>query len=123
MKYGKNQWGRIASLLSRKSAKQCKARWYEWLDPSIRKTEWTREEDEKLLHLAKLMPQQWRSIAPLVGRTAHQCLERYEKLIDTANAQYGQAQSSQPDNPRKLKCVRDLFRLALRIWFSLRRKH
>jgi pre-mRNA-splicing factor CDC5/CEF1 len=43
MKYGKNQWSRIASLLSRKSAKQCKARWYEWLDPSIKKTEWTRE--------------------------------------------------------------------------------
>ena len=43
MKYAKNQWSRIASLLSRKSAKQCKARWYEWLDPSIKKTEWTRE--------------------------------------------------------------------------------
>lgn len=28
MKYGKNQWSRIASLLHRKSAKQCKARWY-----------------------------------------------------------------------------------------------
>lgn len=27
MKYGKNQWSRIASLLHRKSAKQCKARW------------------------------------------------------------------------------------------------
>lgn len=26
MKYGKNQWSRIASLLYRKSAKQCKAR-------------------------------------------------------------------------------------------------
>ncbi|CAB4000922.1 CDC5-related, partial, partial [Paramuricea clavata] len=67
----------IASLLHRKSAKQCKARWYEWLDPSIKKTEWSREEDEKLLHLAKLMPTQWRTIAPLIGRTASQCLERY----------------------------------------------
>lgn len=37
MKYGKNQWARIASLLSRKTAKQCKSRWYEWLDPSIKK--------------------------------------------------------------------------------------
>lgn len=27
MKYGLNQWSRIASLLHRKSAKQCKARW------------------------------------------------------------------------------------------------
>jgi len=54
---------------------------YEWLDPSIKKTEWTREEDEKLLHLAKLMPTQWRTIAPIVGRTPAQCLERYEKLL------------------------------------------
>ena len=72
MKYGKNQWSRISSLLVRKSAKQCKARWHEWLDPSIKKTEWSREEEEKLLHLAKLMPTQWRTIAPIVGRTAAQ---------------------------------------------------
>uniref|UniRef100_A0AC35UCW9 Cell division cycle 5-like protein n=1 Tax=Rhabditophanes sp. KR3021 TaxID=114890 RepID=A0AC35UCW9_9BILA len=84
MKYGKNQWSRIASLLHRKSAKQCKARWQEWLDPRIKKTEWSREEDEKLLHLSKLMPTQWRTIAPLVGRTAAQCLERYEQLLNEA---------------------------------------
>jgi pre-mRNA-splicing factor CDC5/CEF1 len=27
MKYGKNQWSRVASLLHRKTPKQCKARW------------------------------------------------------------------------------------------------
>ena len=37
MKYGKNQWARISSLLGRKSAKQCKARWYQWLDSSGKK--------------------------------------------------------------------------------------
>ena len=89
MKYGKNQWARVASLMGRKSAKQCKARWYEWLDPSVKKTEWDREEDEKLLHLAKLMPTQWRTIAPIVGRTASQCLDRYEKLLDTAAVRGG----------------------------------
>lgn len=102
MKYGKNQWSRIASLLSRKSAKQCKARWYEWLDPSIKKTEWTREEDEKLLHLAKIMPTQWRTIAPIVGRTAAQCLERYEKLLDEAMRTEGQAPDD-ADDPRRLR--------------------
>jgi pre-mRNA-splicing factor CDC5/CEF1 len=74
------------------------------LDPSIKKTEWSKvrtipdsivvrvteagsqEEDEKLLHLAKLMPTQWRTIAPIVGRTATQCLERYQKLLDEAEA-------------------------------------
>ncbi|KIW82260.1 pre-mRNA-splicing factor cef1 [Fonsecaea pedrosoi CBS 271.37] len=85
-KYGLNQWARVSSLLARKTPKQCKARWTEWLDPGIRKIEWSKEEDEKLLHLAKLMPTQWRTIAPIVGRTATQCLERYQKLLDEAEA-------------------------------------
>ncbi|KAG7401218.1 Cell cycle serine/threonine-protein kinase cdc5/MSD2 [Phytophthora boehmeriae] len=100
MKYGMNQWARVASLLSRKSAKQCKARWYEWLDPSIKKTEWSREEEEKLLHLAKLMPSQWRTIAPIVGRTAAQCMEHYERLLDAAQQKEGVEVS---DDPRRLR--------------------
>jgi len=100
MKYGKNQWSRIASLLHRKSAKQCKARWYEWLDPSIKKTEWSREEEEKLLHLAKLMPTQWRTIALIVGRTASQCLEHYEYLLDQAQKKDDEDRG---DDPRKLR--------------------
>lgn len=100
MKYGMNQWARVASLLSRKSAKQCKARWYEWLDPSIKKTEWSREEEEKLLHLAKLMPSQWRTIAPIVGRTAAQCMEHYERLLDAAQQKEGVEVG---DDPRRLR--------------------
>jgi pre-mRNA-splicing factor CDC5/CEF1 len=38
------------------------------------------------MHLAKIMPTQWRTIAPVVGRTATQCLERYQKLLDEAEA-------------------------------------
>ena len=86
MKYGLNQWGRVASLFAKRSSRACKARWYEWLDPNIKKTEWSREEDEKLMRLARLMPTQWRTIAPMVGRTAAQCLERYERLLDMAAA-------------------------------------
>lgn len=46
MKYGINNWSKVASLFPRKSAKQCKARWQEWLDPAINKTPWTKEEDQ-----------------------------------------------------------------------------
>ncbi|KAH7543309.1 hypothetical protein FEM48_Zijuj02G0170700 [Ziziphus jujuba var. spinosa] len=98
MKYGKNQWARISSLLVRKSAKQCKARWKLIL---FLLTEWTREEDEKLLHLAKLMPTQWRTIAPIVGRTPSQCLERYEKLLDAACVKDDNYEPG--DDPRKLR--------------------
>lgn len=99
MKYGLNQWSRIASLLVRKTPAQCKARWLEWLDPSIKKVEWSKEEDEKLLHLAKIFPSQWRTIAPIVGRTAHQCQERYERLLDEAQGREGFDET----DPRRLR--------------------
>ncbi|KAJ4380533.1 Pre-mRNA-splicing factor cef1 [Didymella sp. IMI 355093] len=113
-KYGLNQWARCASLLAKKTAKQCKARWNEWLDPSIKKTEWSREDDEKLLTMAKLLPTQWRTIAPIVGRTATQCLERYQKLLDEqesresgdlalAGPEGGEAAAPTADEVRRLR--------------------
>ncbi|KAK7418486.1 Pre-mRNA-splicing factor cef1 [Neonectria magnoliae] len=113
-KYGLNQWARVSSLLARKTPKQCKARWSEWLDPSIKKIEWSKEEDEKLLHLAKIMPTQWRTIAPIVGRTANQCLERYQKLLDEAESREssslgltgpdgGETQAPSADDVRRLR--------------------
>ena len=42
------------SCLKNKNKYGIKARWYEWLDPSIKKTEWSKDEDERLLHLAKV---------------------------------------------------------------------
>lgn len=92
-KYGLNQWARVASLLARKTTKQAKARWTEYLDPRIKKDSWSREEDEKLLHLARIMPTQWKTIAGVLQRTANQCVERYHKLLDDAA---GQAQEVLP---------------------------
>ncbi len=94
MKYGLQQWSRISSLLVRKSAKQCKARWFEWLDPTIKKSEWSREEEEKLLHLAKSLPNRWRSIAPMLNRTPEQCIRHYEKLLDAAEEKVGENSSA-----------------------------
>lgn len=87
MKYGLNNWARVASLLNRKTARQCKARWYEWLDPEISKIEWSLKEDEELLHLYKLFPTQWRTVAPMVGRTPAQCLARYNELLAAATGE------------------------------------
>ncbi len=53
------------------------------------------------MHLAKLMPTQWRTIAPIIGRTAAQCLERYEYLLD--QAQKKEEGEDVADDPRKLK--------------------
>jgi len=42
---------RISSLLVRKTPKQCRARWYECLDPSIKKTEWSKVSESPFLLL------------------------------------------------------------------------
>lgn len=47
------------------------------------------------------MPTQWRTIAPIVGRTPAQCLERYEKLLDAACAKDENYEPA--DDPRKLR--------------------
>ncbi|KAI9621622.1 hypothetical protein H4Q26_015630 [Puccinia striiformis f. sp. tritici PST-130] len=73
-KYGKNQWARISSKLVRRTPQECKARWYEWLDPSIKKNRMVERRDKELL----------RTLSPVVGRTAKQCFERYQRLLDEA---------------------------------------
>ncbi len=42
MKYGKNQWSRISSLLVRKSAKQCKVPHHRVCSRTVRATMWRR---------------------------------------------------------------------------------
>ena len=46
------------------------------------------------------MPTQWRTIAPIVGRTAAQCLEHYERLLDQATRR---DQADPSDDPRRLR--------------------
>ena len=81
MKYGINEWSRISSLLTRKTPKQCRARWMEYLNPDIKKIEWSVEEDERLLHFSKLFPNQWRTISTQLDRTSNQCVARYYELV------------------------------------------
>ncbi|KAG9390106.1 cell division cycle 5-related protein [Carpediemonas membranifera] len=87
-KYGTNQWQRIASLIRTKTAKLCKARWYSWLDPTIKKTDWKSEEEQKLLMAVRMRPNQWQDIASIVNqgnevlsrRTPEQCREHYVRM-------------------------------------------
>jgi pre-mRNA-splicing factor CDC5/CEF1 len=52
------------------------------------------------------MPTQWRTIAPIVGRTAAQCLERYEKLLDEAMRTDGGAPDETDDRePPSVSCL------------------
>lgn len=84
-KYGTHQWSKIASLLQKKSARQCEIRWKEYLNPTLNFTEFSKEEDIKLLNLAARLPNQWRTISDMMGRTAQACIERYNKLLTSSD--------------------------------------
>lgn len=81
-KYGSQSWNKVASLLQKKSGKQCQSRWNEFLNPQLNFEKWSTFEDTKLLRLAKQLPNQWRTIGELIGRTANVCIDRYNKLLD-----------------------------------------
>ena len=94
MRYGLNQWSRISSLLVRRSPKECKARWYEWLDPRIKKTGWSKEEEEKLLHFVNVFPSQWKTISAILQRTPVECIDQYRKLLDKVQPERKRRQPS-----------------------------
>ncbi|EDO15130.1 hypothetical protein Kpol_413p5 [Vanderwaltozyma polyspora DSM 70294] len=83
-KYGSNKWDKVASLLQKKSARQCELRWKEFLDPSLNFASFSEVEDHKLLLLVRELPNQWRTIAERMGRPAQVCIDRYNKLLGVA---------------------------------------
>lgn len=93
-KYGTHQWSKIASLLQHKNARQCQIRWDEYLNPRINFSEFTGQEDARLLHLARRLPNQWRTIADAMGRTAQVCIDRYNELLE-GDSEFGVGSSLQ----------------------------
>lgn len=64
-KQGITKWSEIAKQVPGRIGKQCRERWFNHLDPSIRKGEWTEEEMLKLKHGQMLLGNKWSKIAKM----------------------------------------------------------
>lgn len=69
-KYGAKKWSLIASELQGRIGKQCRERWHNHLNPNIKRTDWTPEEDEILVRKHAEYGNQWAKLANFLdGRT------------------------------------------------------
>ncbi|KAE8894835.1 hypothetical protein PF005_g1383 [Phytophthora fragariae] len=69
-KYGATKWAVIASYLPDRNGKQCRERWHNQLNPAIKKTPWTEQEDATIVRLQAQLGNSWAKITShLSGRT------------------------------------------------------
>jgi myb proto-oncogene protein len=81
--FGNWNWQQVASVMDNRTGQQCLHRWSKSLDPAIKRTPWTQQEDQILTNTVKIYGAgNWRKIQRFVkGRTDVQCRERWMNIL------------------------------------------
>ncbi|ERM94394.1 hypothetical protein AMTR_s00010p00252990 [Amborella trichopoda] len=78
---GTESWTAIASKFKDKTSRQCRRRWYTYLNSDFKKGGWSAEEDKLLCEAQKIFGNRWTEIAKVVsGRTDNAVKNRFTTL-------------------------------------------
>jgi len=60
---GARKWSQVAQLIKGRSGKQCRERWFNNLNPEVRKGDWEKDEDQLIFDLYRKHGSSWSKIA------------------------------------------------------------
>jgi hypothetical protein len=80
--HGEQSWSGITSVVTTRTLKQCRERWFDHLSPDVSNKPWTDEEDAAIFELFQQYGTKWSLIAlALPGRTDNAVKNRYNSSI------------------------------------------